>query len=151
MGRILVVDDDWLVCSAIKALLETAGHDVVVADGAASGLKAIERHDFDLMLVDIFMPHMRGLESISLFHNSAPRVPLVAMSGYKFAEPGVQAPDFLQMALKFGASRCLRKPFAANALLYIVGECLGRRAGAGLQDGASESAKATGASRSRVA
>lgn len=151
MGRILVVDDDWLVCSAIKVLLEIAGHDVVVADGAASGLKAIARHDFDLMLIDLFMPHMRGLESISLFHKSAPRVPLVAMSGYKFAEPAVQAPDFLQMALKLGASHCLRKPFAANALLYIVGECLERSTAVGLQDGRPESANATGAARSRVA
>lgn len=124
MPRILVVDDDWLVCSAIKAVLATAGHEVVIADGAASGLKALEGGSFSLMIVDIFMPSMRGLESISLFHNSAPRVPLVAISGYKFAEPRTQAPDFLQMALKLGASRCLKKPFTTSALLYIVEECL---------------------------
>jgi two-component system response regulator (stage 0 sporulation protein F) len=124
MSLILVVDDDWLVCSAIKAVLQSEGHDVVIADGASSGLKALEDAGFGLMVVDIFMPHMRGLESISLFHESAPRVPLVAISGYKFAEPRAQAPDFLQMALKLGASRCLRKPFTTSALLYIVGECL---------------------------
>jgi len=124
MSRILVVDDDWLVCSAIKAVLENAGHGIVVADGAASGLKALEDVGFSMMIVDIFMPNMRGLESISLFHNSAPRVPLVAISGYKFAEPRTQAPDFLQMALKLGASRCLKKPFTTRALLHVVGECL---------------------------
>ena len=124
MSRILVVDDDWLVCSAIKAVLETAGHKVVIADGAASGLKALKETPFDLMVVDIFMPHMHGLESISLFHSSAPRVPLVAISGYVFAEPRTQAPDFLLMALKLGASHCLKKPFTTSALLYIVGECL---------------------------
>jgi len=125
MSRILVVDDDWLVCSAIKALLGAAGHQAVIAGGAASGLKALEDATFSLMIVDIFMPHMRGLESISLFHECAPRVPLVAISGYKFAEPRAQAPDFLQMALKLGASHCLRKPFTTRALLYVVGECLG--------------------------
>jgi len=124
MSRILVVDDDWMVCSAIRVLLETAGHKVVIANGAASGLKALEDAAVSLMIVDIFMPSMRGLESISLFHKSAPRVPLVAISGYIFAEPRTQAPDFLQMALKLGASRCLRKPFTTSALLYIVGECL---------------------------
>ncbi|WP_035965559.1 response regulator [Bradyrhizobium sp. YR681] len=124
MSRILVVDDDWLVCSALKAVLETAGHKVVIADGAAAGLKALEDVSFSLMIVDIFMPHMRGLESISLFHKSAPRLPLVAISGYKFAEPRTQAPDFLNMALKLGASHCLKKPFTTSALLYIVGECL---------------------------
>ncbi|MGT2437434.1 response regulator [Bradyrhizobium betae] len=124
MSRILVVDDDWLVCSAIKAVLENAGHNVVLADGAASGLKAIEEVSFGVMIVDIFMPNMRGLESISLFHERAPRVPLVAISGYKFAEPRTQAPDFLQLALKLGASRCLKKPFTTRALMHIVEECL---------------------------
>lgn len=124
MSRILVVDDDWLVCSAIKAVLESADRNVVIADGAASGLKALEGVGFSLMIVDIFMPNMRGLESIGLFHRSAPRVPLVAISGYKFAEPLTQAPDFLQMALKLGATRCLKKPFTTRALLHTVGECL---------------------------
>jgi CheY-like chemotaxis protein len=78
----------------------------------------------DLTIVDIFMPHMRGFESIRIFHERAPTVPLVAMSGYAFANLDSPAPDFLRMALELGAARCLRKPFSPNALLAVVNECL---------------------------
>ena len=76
------------------------------------------------MIVDIFMPHMRGFESIRIFHERAPTVPLVAMSGYAFADIDTPAPDFLRMALEFGAARCLRKPFTPGALMKVVDECL---------------------------
>ena len=124
MSRILVVDDDLLVRSAIRIWIETAGHEVVIADGAASGLKALYDAAFQLMIVDIFMPHMNGFESVRLFHQRAPQVPLVAISGYVFAEQRAPAPDFLQMALKLGASHCLRKPFPPSTLLDVVEQCL---------------------------
>ena len=68
------------------------------------------------MIVDIFMPHMRGFESIRIFHERAPTIPLIAMSGYAFAKLDSPAPDFLRMALELGAARCLRKPFTPGAL-----------------------------------
>lgn len=123
MSRILIVDDDWLACSAVRVLLQRSD-EIVVADGAASGLKALDEFAFDRMIVDLFMPHMHGFESIRLFHQIAPRVPLIAISGYVSAERRMQAPDFLQMAVKLGASNCLRKPLATRALLNIVKECL---------------------------
>jgi len=67
-------------------------------------------------MVDIFMPHMRGFESIRIFHERAPAIPLIAMSGYAFANLDSPAPDFLRMALERGAARCLRKPFTPMAL-----------------------------------
>ena len=76
------------------------------------------------MIVDIFMPHMRGFESIRIFHERAPAIPLVAMSGYAFANLDSPTPDFLRMALELGAARCLRKPFTPMALLAVVSECL---------------------------
>jgi CheY-like chemotaxis protein len=57
------------------------------------------------MIVDIFMPNMRGFESIRVFHNHAPKVPLIAISGYAFSNPQLSSPDFLRMALKLGACR----------------------------------------------
>lgn len=76
------------------------------------------------MLVDIFMPHMRGFESIRIFHERAPATPLIAMSGYAFASSASPSPDFLRMALELGATRCLRKPFTPEALLTTIRECL---------------------------
>ena len=61
MKRILVVDDDPLICSAIRAWLEERDFAVFVADGGETGLNALDSATFDLMIIDIFMPHMRGI------------------------------------------------------------------------------------------
>ncbi|MBC7584752.1 MAG: response regulator, partial [Tardiphaga sp.] len=95
------------------------------------------RGDFDLMIVDIFMPDMNGFESVRRFHECAPAVPLIAISGYAFAESLSPAPDFLRMALGLGAARCLRKPFKPQTLLTIVEECLMEREARREPDGRS--------------
>jgi CheY-like chemotaxis protein len=127
MKRILVVDDDPLVCSAIRLWLQERGFAVVIADGGETGLSALDSSTFDLMIVDIFMPHMHGFESVRVFHQRAPTVPLIAISGYVFAEQRTPAPDFLSMALELGATRCLRKPFTPSTLLTVIDMCLAER------------------------
>ena len=124
MTRVLVVDDDAMVCMAIEISLERHGFEVLIADGGDTGLRALEGAGFDLMIVDIFMPHMRGFESIRIFHERAPQVPLIAMSGYAFASSASPSPDFLRMALELGATRCLRKPFTPETLLTTIRECI---------------------------
>jgi DNA-binding response OmpR family regulator len=124
ISRILVVDDDPMVRTAIEVYLERHNFRVTVAEGGEAGLRALESSSFELMIVDIFMPHMRGFESIRIFHERAPTIPLIAMSGYAFANLNTPAPDFLKMALELGASRCLRKPFTPAALLGVINECL---------------------------
>jgi CheY-like chemotaxis protein len=124
MPRILVVDDDPLVSQALQLWLRQQGFEVVTAADAAAGLAALAGGSFDLMIVDIFMPHMHGFESVRMFHQSAPSVPLIAISGYAFAESHSPAPDFLRMALALGATRCLRKPFKPRTLRTIIEECL---------------------------
>jgi YesN/AraC family two-component response regulator len=57
---------------------------VAITDGGESGLAAMNEGTFDLMIVDVFMPNMRGFESIRVFHSHAPTVPLIAISGYAF-------------------------------------------------------------------
>ncbi|TYL85134.1 response regulator [Bradyrhizobium rifense] len=125
--HILVVDDDPMVCMAIEIYLQRNNFRVTIADGGEAGLLALEHEQFDLMIVDIFMPHMRGFDSIRIFHDRAPAIPLIAMSGYAFADLNSPAPDFLRMALELGAARCLRKPFTPVALLAAVKDCLAER------------------------
>ncbi len=79
---------------------------------------------YDLMIVDIFMPGMRGFESVRTFHERAISTPLIAISGYAFASTRTPAPDFLRMTLELGATRCLRKPFRPATLLAVVNTCL---------------------------
>jgi CheY-like chemotaxis protein len=121
--RVLVVDDDPLVCKTIEVCLTRKGFEVTVADGGEAGMRALEAADFDVMLVDVFMPHMRGFESIRMFHERRPDVPVVAMSGYAFAN-AERAPDFLRMTIELGAACCLRKPFTQDALLTVVHQCI---------------------------
>jgi CheY-like chemotaxis protein len=121
--RVLVVDDDPLVCKTIEVCLTRKGFEVTVADGGESGMRALEDANFDLMLIDVFMPHMRGFESIRMFHERRPDVPMVAMSGYAFAN-AERAPDFLRMTIELGAACCLRKPFTQDALLTVVHQCI---------------------------
>jgi CheY-like chemotaxis protein len=121
--RVLVVDDDPMVCVAIEVCLQRQGFEVTVADGGEAGMRALDAATFDVMLIDVFMPHMRGFESIRMFHERRPEIPIVAMSGYAFANTE-RAPDFLRMTIELGAACCLRKPFTPNALLTTVNECL---------------------------
>lgn len=124
LRHILVVDDDPMVCMAIEIYLQQNRFRVTIADGGEAGLRALDHEQFDLMIIDIFMPHMRGFESVRIFHERAPAVPLIAMSGYAFANLNSPAPDFLRMALELGAARCLRKPFTPVALLAAINDCL---------------------------
>jgi DNA-binding NtrC family response regulator len=124
MRRILVVDDDPHICLAIRAWLKRYGFRVSIADCGANGIAALDNATFDQMIVDIFMPNMSGFESIRVFHNHAPAVPLIAISGYAFSGPEASSSDFLGMALRLGATRCLRKPFRPTTLLGVIDECL---------------------------
>jgi CheY-like chemotaxis protein len=111
---------------AIEVSLQRHGFEVTTADGGEAGICALEIATFDVMLVDIFMPHMRGFESIRIFHERAPEIPLIAMSGYAFASFDTPSPDFLKMTLELGATVCLRKPFTPNTLVGAVNECLAK-------------------------
>ena len=126
LPRVLVVDDDPMVCIAIEVCLRRQGLEVTIADGGDAGMRELASGEFDVMLVDIFMPHMRGFESIRIFHERAPGIPLVAMSGYAFANADTASPDFLRMTLELGATHCLRKPFTPAALLAAVNDCLNK-------------------------
>jgi hypothetical protein len=68
------------------------------------------------------MPHVRGFESIRIFHERAPRISPVAMSGYAFANLESPAPDFLRMALELGAMPA--QTVHAGRILTVVNECL---------------------------
>ncbi|MCS3925088.1 CheY-like chemotaxis protein [Bradyrhizobium elkanii] len=108
LHHILVVDDDPMVCMAIEIYLQRNHFRVTIADGGEAGLRALENQQVDLMMIDILMPHMRGFESIRIFHEHAPAIPLIAMSAYAFANLNAPAPDFLRMALE------LRVAFASR-------------------------------------
>ena len=82
MDRILIVDDEKPVRDALAALLRQEDYRVVAAESGHTAVEAIEAFTFDFIIVDIFMPGMNGLETIKIFRDNAPSVPIIAMSGY---------------------------------------------------------------------
>jgi DNA-binding response OmpR family regulator len=126
MTRILVIDDDPAVRTAIRTLLERRGIEVLVADNGATGIKHLEYSTIDAAIVDIFMPDMDGLEIVRTFGRRAPNLPVIVMSGLLSGSHYGTAPDFLNMASKLGAAFCLRKPFQPDQLMAAIAACLGR-------------------------
>jgi CheY-like chemotaxis protein len=124
LAKILIVDDDSAVQATVKLLLERAGHSVVVASDGRKGLTIFEAGDFDLLLLDIFMPGMDGLETMRLIHQQQPLIPIIVISGNPVTWDSGSGPDFLTMATKLGAVSSLQKPFKPAALLAAVTGCL---------------------------
>ena len=126
MARILVIDDDRNVLATIKLLLEREAHDVVASPDSRTGLDLFEASSFDLLIVDIFMPGMDGIETMKLVHQRRPEMPVVVISGQEFRTASERAPDFLLMATRLGAVSSVQKPFRPRDLLSAVGEALAK-------------------------
>ena len=124
MARVQVIDDDQAIRTTIKLLLEREGHEVVLAEDGRKGIEQFRTGEFDLLIVDIFMPGMDGLETIRSIHRMQPDIPIIVISGYAFRTPLESVPDFLNMAMKFGAVSSLQKPFRPSQLMSAVAACL---------------------------
>ena len=124
MARVEVIDDDQAIRTTIKLLLEREGHEVVLAEDGRKGIEQFRTGEFDLLIVDIFMPGMDGLETIRSIHRMQPDIPIIVISGYGFRTALESVPDFLNMAMKFGAVSSLQNPFRPSQLLSAVAACL---------------------------
>jgi CheY-like chemotaxis protein len=127
LAKILVVDDDPAVQMTLRLLLERAAHSVVVAGDGKKGIAASETGNFDLLLLDIFMPGMDGIETMRHIHRRKPAMPIVVISGRPLVPDAGAEPDFLAMAIKLGAISSLPKPFRPAELLAKVESCLQAR------------------------
>lgn len=116
MARILVVDDEEVVRSTIRAVLTQAGHDVVEAADGATALARYREEPADLVLADLFMPVMTGTECIRELRRESPDAKIVAISG--------AGREMLRLPMDAGANRILSKPFTTEELLRIVEEML---------------------------
>lgn len=121
MSRILVIDDDDDVRGVVVESLKTAGHEVFSASNGAEGLAFQEKHGADLVITDLIMPEMEGIETIRAFHGAFPAVGIIAMSG---GGRSLDARSYLSVARELGADIVLPKPFGAQALIDAVHKLL---------------------------
>lgn len=111
---LLVIDDEAQVRMLFQTALEEAGYRVLSAESGHHGLNLLQHQEVDLILVDIFMPGMDGLELIQLLHTTRPTSKIIAMSG------GSGEWDYLATAKHLGANATLKKPFSLQELLDAV-------------------------------
>lgn len=124
MMRALVIDDDANVGAAIRVMLGSLQIETVLALRAHAGVHELDVSKFDIAIVDIFMPGMGGLDTIDRIRKRTPDIPVIAMTGFRFRASMDPEMDFLGMALKRGATACVRKPFAPQQLLDAINACL---------------------------
>ena len=119
MATILCIDDDDPLRMLCQTALEGAGYRVLIAESGQHGLRLLEHQEVDLILVDIFMPDMDGIELIQILRKTWPAIKLIAMTAGK----GVR--NYLGMAEHLGAHGTLQKPFTRQELLDVVASQLG--------------------------
>ena len=114
MARILVIDDDTAVRTIVEQSLLAVGHEVFLAENGLQGLRLHRGEAFDLILTDIYMPEMEGMQFLRILREERTTVPIIAMSGN---------PDWdkaLNLAERLGAKRTLTKPFTPMQLRAAV-------------------------------
>jgi CheY-like chemotaxis protein len=126
VASILVVDDDPAVRTTVALLLERSGHRVAIAADGRAGIAALAAGGVDMLIVDLFMPGMDGIETIREVRKYQPQLPIIVMSGTLLDTTSPGAPDFLAMAVKLGAVRSIQKPFKPRDILKTIEELLGR-------------------------
>ena len=118
---ILVVDDEESICQSLRGILSDEGYEVRTAGSGEDALKAIEEDVPDLVLLDIWLPGMDGLEALKIIKAETPQVPVIMMSGHGTIETAVKA-------TKLGAFDFIEKPFSDQALLDRVQDAVNRAA-----------------------
>ena len=111
-STILVVDDEELYRRAVERILLRAGHQVAMAPDAAEALQVVRSERIDLVLCDIQMPGINGLELVRQIHEIEPDLPCIVMTGYNTPENSVEA-------LRAGAYWYLEKPFEQERLEVV--------------------------------
>ena len=114
MARIIVIDDDPEMRALLEQSLWSAGYDVFTADEGRIGLAFSRTAPVDLLITDLVMPGMEGMETIRRFRKEFPGVPIIAISGNH------NIGNALDTAIRLGAVKTLAKPFQLDELLALV-------------------------------
>ena len=117
---VLVVDDDEAFRRSLRLLLELDGFTVTTAENGVRGLQAFRNRNPDVVLVDIMMPKLGGIETIRQMRRERPGAKVIAMSGGARAD-GL---DFATAARELGAVAALEKPFDPAALASLLRDLL---------------------------
>ncbi|MDP3182264.1 MAG: sigma-54 dependent transcriptional regulator [Desulfobaccales bacterium] len=119
-AQILVIDDDKAMRDACYQTLSRQGYQVELAASARQGLTLLERISFDVILLDLVMPDLDGLETLKKIRAIDPEIEVIIITGYGTIQSAVES-------IKAGAFHFLSKPFVPDDLRYVVGRALEKR------------------------
>lgn len=117
MARILLVDDEASILSVLSTLLKAEGHEVVPVLGGEKAQDVIKAQDFDLMISDIRMSPVDGMQLLKIIRREKPAVAVIMITAYGSVETAVEA-------MKEGAFDYVTKPFKVDELLITVQRAL---------------------------
>ncbi len=115
--RILVIDDEEIVRISCRKCLTPEGYEVDVAANGADGLKLTRKHHYDLILTDLKMPDMDGMEFLMTMREAQREAKVIMITGYSTVEHAEEA-------TRLGAYNYIEKPFTPDTLIAAVGEAL---------------------------
>lgn len=120
MKRILVVDDDAIMRGTLVDILSSQNYQVKEASNGVEGIRNLDNEHFDMVVTDILMPEMDGIEFILELKEKYPHLPIMAISGGGF----ISAENYLNMAMDLGANTLVVKPFDMDNFILKVKELI---------------------------
>ncbi|MCK5541826.1 MAG: response regulator [Desulfobacterales bacterium] len=118
MARVLIIDDEENILKMLSMALEREGHKVTTASNGKEGIKLYKETLADVIITDIVMPEMEGLEAIKKLRNEFKDIKIIALSGGGFVNPK----EYLKLAKHFGAQYTFTKPANLKELLSAIEE-----------------------------
>lgn len=117
MKKILVIDDEPIVRTSCRKTLLPEGYEINTAENGQEGIELLEKEKFDLVLLDLKMPGMDGIEVLKLIKSKWPKTKVIILTGYSTVETAVNT-------LRIGAFNFIEKPFTPDTLLSSVKEAV---------------------------
>ena len=119
-AKILVIDDEQIVHESCNRILTEEGYEVKSAFTGQEGFKKIEEEQFDLVITDLKMPGISGMEALKKIKKDNPNIGIVMVTGYSTAETAVEA-------MKLGAFDYLPKPFTPDELISVINKAVEKK------------------------
>lgn len=120
MFNILVIDDEEVIRDSCKQILSLSGYNVVTAEDGYRGLKILHEKPFDIVILDLKMPDISGMEVFKKIRKSNSDIIVIVITGYATVESAVEA-------MKLGAYDYIPKPFTPDMLRIIVKKAIEKR------------------------
>ncbi|HHN65804.1 MAG TPA: sigma-54-dependent Fis family transcriptional regulator [Nitrospirae bacterium] len=119
-GRVLVIDDEAIVRVSCERVLKPEGYEVMVTSRGDEAIELLEKEKYDVVLTDLKMPDMDGMEVLRIIKERWPDIQVVIITGYGTISTAVQA-------IKMGAYEYIEKPFTPQDILEVVEKAMSER------------------------